>query len=419
MSRHLLRQVDHWRSAVHRLRRLDSIAAPAAWAQLESYTGIALRGRLNGTMNALQATADALHHRVRRGNVPATDLYPAVQELRKDYLRTEVTLDYFGDAINTRTESGLGTHLMALDRLAGNAMERTLRPLGYAVPPVLTYLDKGLGASILKAGLRLWDRRGVNPVAVIKVVRHNLYRPTALIHEVGHQIAYVLNWNDELKRVLRKELAPFGDRTAATWASWSSEIAADAFAFIFTGYAAIATLQDVLAGGPGLVFNFHPGNPHPIPYLRTLLGVAMCRHTFGEGPWDGLETHWRAQYPLSQAPPSLRQLLAVQDSVIARAAAIILDHPMKAFGGQSLRGFLPPGHLQPTRLLSWGAGQGAPLTWATGPAASRPLDLLAYSVYKQATESGQGEFYRREMDQWFSRLAVAQNSPHLITQYQY
>lgn len=415
MSRHLLRQVDHWRSAVHRLRRLDSIAAPAAWAQLESYTGVALRGRLNGTMNALQATADGLHHRVRRANVSAADLYPAVQELRKDYLRTEVTLDYFGDAINTRTETRLGTHLMALDRLAGKAIEGALLPLGYAVPPVLTYLDKGLGASILKAGLRLWDRRGVNPVAVIKVVRHNLYRPTALIHEAGHQIAYVLGWNDELRRVLRTGLAPFGERTAATWASWASEIAADAFAFIYTGYAAVATLQDVLSGGPGLVFNFNPGHPHPIPYLRTLLGVTMCRHTFGDGPWDSLESHWRAQYLLKLAPPRLRQWLADQEKVIPRATALILDHPMNAFGGQSLRGFLPPGHLQPTRLLSWGAGQGAPAGWASGPAGGRPLDLLAYSVYKQATQSGEGDYYRREMDRWFSRLSATHPSSPLST----
>lgn len=416
MERHLLRQIDHWRSAVHRLRELDAVAAPTAWAQLEGYTGIALRARLNGTLRALEATADGLHRQVRSGNIPPEQLYPRVQALRQDYLRTEVTLDYFGDAINTRTRPQLGNHLMALDRLAGAALTRALQPMGFTVPPVLTYLDKGLGASILKAGLRLWDRRGVNPVAVIKVVRHNLYRPTALIHEAGHQISYVLNWNDELAAVLRKELDRFGNQTAATWASWSSEIAADAFAFIFTGYAAVATLQDVLSGGPGMVFNFHPGNPHPIPYLRTLLAVAMCHHVFGEGPWRSLGEHWRSQYTLNQAPPELRKWLAAQEETLPQVAALILDYPMKAFGGQSLRAYLPPEHLQPSRLLSWGAGQGSASGWTEGPARNRPLDLLAYSVYKQATESGQGSYFRKEMDQWFSRLA-GQYSPTLSNAY--
>ena len=43
------------------------------------------------------------------------------------------------------------------DVLARLSMERVLVPLKREVPPVLTYVDKGLGASILRAGLRLWD----------------------------------------------------------------------------------------------------------------------------------------------------------------------------------------------------------------------------------------------------------------------
>mgnify|MGYP006993421107 CR=1 FL=1 len=36
-------------------------------------------------------------------------------------------------------------------------MAQLLDQLGKSTPVVLTYIDKGLGASILKAGLRLWD----------------------------------------------------------------------------------------------------------------------------------------------------------------------------------------------------------------------------------------------------------------------
>lgn len=415
MPRHLLRQIDHWRAATHRLRDLEQIAAPAAWRQLESYCGVALRARLGGTMRSLQATADGLYHRARSGNERPETLLSEVQSLRRDYLATETTLDYFGDAINTRTDARLGRHLTALDHLAGAAMRRALQPLGHLVPPTLTYLDKGLGASILKAGLRLWDRRGVNPVAVIKVVRHNLYRPTALIHEAGHQISYQLGWNAELKAVLARELADQGSRSAAVWAGWSSEIAADAFAFVFTGYAAVATLQDVLSGGPGLVFNYHPGAPHPVPYLRALLGAEMCRLTFGpDGPWNDLAAAWRTRYPLAEAPAPLARWFAAQERLLPRVARLVLSHPMRSFGGQSLGAYLPAGHLAPARLLRWGAGLGPPAAWTDDQSRERPLDLLALSVYQQVTESEQGDYYRRQLDRWFDRLATLPATNHSI-----
>src|SRR5204863_1574422 len=78
--------------------------------------------------------------------------------------------------------------------------------VGKTAPVALTYLDKGLGASILKAGLRLWDGGDACPVAVIKVTRHNLLRPTALIHEAGHQVAHICNWNAELATALARGL---------------------------------------------------------------------------------------------------------------------------------------------------------------------------------------------------------------------
>ncbi|MBK7699831.1 MAG: hypothetical protein IPJ39_14455 [Saprospiraceae bacterium] len=49
-------------------------------------------------------------------------------------------------------------------------MDDILKPLGKEVPPVFTFIDKGIGASILKAGLRLWDGK-VSPVAAIKITQ--------------------------------------------------------------------------------------------------------------------------------------------------------------------------------------------------------------------------------------------------------
>ena len=60
---------------------------------------------------------------------------------------------------------------------------------------------------------------------------------------------------------------------ADEFAGWASEIAADAFAFVHTGYAAVAALHDVVAGTPAMVVQYNLGDPHPISYLRVLLAI--------------------------------------------------------------------------------------------------------------------------------------------------
>ena len=152
----------------------------------------------------------------------------------------------------------------------------------------MTYVDKGVGASILKAGLRLWDGK-ISPVAAIKVTQHNLYRPTAIIHETGHQVAHILNWNEELSNALDNELNKSSKGCGELhMQDGASEMAADAFAFVHTGYAAVAALHDVVSGAPQAVFAYHQYDPHPISYIRVLMNIEMCRQFYGSGPWDNL-----------------------------------------------------------------------------------------------------------------------------------
>jgi hypothetical protein len=146
-------------------------------------------------------------------------------------VQIETALDLYGDALNSRTTPRLAGLLRACDALALRSPEAVLVPFRRDVPPVLTYVDKGLGASIFRTRLRLVDGGPLSAVAALKITRQNLYRPTALIHETGHQAAHVLGWNDELTRTIGHELA-------SVWSGWSSEIAADTYAFAFTGYGA-------------------------------------------------------------------------------------------------------------------------------------------------------------------------------------
>lgn len=99
--------------------------------------------------------------------------------LRHRYLQAETVLDFYGDAINTRTNSTMRALLRGYDTLAGDSMAASLGPLGIPAPPALVYLDKGLGAAVLRAGVRLWDQAHPSPAAAIKLTRHNLSYPTA------------------------------------------------------------------------------------------------------------------------------------------------------------------------------------------------------------------------------------------------
>jgi hypothetical protein len=279
------RQVAHWSAAASRLS-LDELAAPEAWRRLEQYLGLSLRAHLQGVIDRVHQSAEALTAVSRAAETPSelAELRRRLLAFRRQYLRAETTLDYFADAIATRTNVQSAALLRACDSLAYRAMAQVLDPLGSASPVVLSYIDKGLGASILKAGLRLWDAGAASPVAAIKITRHNLLRPTALIHEAGHQVAHITGWNQELALTLSQGLAPTSSELAAVWSAWASEIAADAIAFAHTGFASVAALHDVLAGETSAVFRHTPTDPHPVSYLRVLLGVETCRYFYGPGP---------------------------------------------------------------------------------------------------------------------------------------
>ena len=140
-----------------------------------------LRSHLTAVIDRLVGQAAVLTAMQRAAQSPtaAAEVRRKLLAFRHQYLRTETTLDFFADAINGRTNPRVAALLRACDTLAHRSMSQLLDQIGKTTPVALTYPDQGLGASILKAGLRLWDGGEVCPVASIKIVRHNLLRPTA------------------------------------------------------------------------------------------------------------------------------------------------------------------------------------------------------------------------------------------------
>jgi hypothetical protein len=405
----LARQVAHWVGAAARLQNLDDLASPAAWDSLERYLGLSMRQHLTKVVARLNEKARSMQAALDSAESPA-DLANARRQLlafRKFYLRAETTLDFFADAINTRTSSTMAGYLRACDTLAHKSMAQLLDQLGKQTPIVLTYLDKGLGASILKAGLRLWDGAGVNPVAAIKITRHNLYRLTALIHETGHQVAHIVGWNEELAAALKTGLAEAPNDIAAMWASWASEIAADTFAFVHTGYASVAALHDVLASEAAAVFRHTPGDPHPMSYIRVLLGVEMCRQFFGAGPWDELARAWRLQYPLQRVRGATESLLRSSLPLLPNIVNLMLRKPMRAFGGRPLVDMINPERVKPETLLALEQRLGAALYTSRHWVWTEALRLLALSGLRAATMTERSSNALKQQEEWMLKLGGA------------
>lgn len=405
---HVASQVAHWRVAAMKLEDLESFAPAAAWAGLERYLGIALRHQLREAVTRLIGDARLLQAQLdgARSDEDLERVRRRVIAFRRQYLRTETMLDFYGDALSTRTSPQLAGLLAGCDALIVRSIQRALDPLGKRCPPVLTYVDKGLGASILRAGLRLWDGGSPSAVAAVKIARHNLSRPTALIHEAGHQVGHMTDFNAELAALLAEQLEARPSEISAAWSSWASEIAADAFAFVIAGYGSVAALRDVVAGEHDAVFRHLIGDPHPIAYLRVLLGVEMCRAHFGRGPWDGLAEFWVRAHPAHGAPAAVRALVEGSLQVLPRVAELALTQPVRAFGGRALAALIDPAAVRPQTLETLEREAGAALYTSSHWLREECLRLLALGSLRTATEPHRSVELAALQQEWMVRLGT-------------
>lgn len=406
MDRQIGRQVAHWTMAASRLSNLDDLASPQAWQELEDYLGLVLRENLTEAVSAIQHQARTLQDQLHLAST-VEDMKAVARNMfrfRKSYLRTETLLDFYADAINTRTNPAISSLLRACDMLSRRSMADLLNPLERQTPPVLTYIDKGVGASILKAGLRLWDGTTESSVAAIKIVRHNVYRPTSLIHEAGHQVAHILGWNEELAASLREGLAQHSHEIADLWSSWASEVAADAFAFAHTGYAAVAGLHDVVASGSSYVFRYIPVDPHPISYIRVLLGTTLCQRFYGTGPWENLALFLQRSYPLSAASSTVQSLLKGSIPILPYVAEIVLLKPMRAFRGRSLADIINPERASPRRLFELEKKAGPALYTSSHWISNEAVRLLGLTGFRAATEPDSALEVLQQQREWMAIL---------------
>ncbi|WP_019925663.1 hypothetical protein [Nocardia sp. BMG111209] len=394
-------EVRHWRRAAVALGDLEVAAAPAAWLELESYLGRGVRAVLTGQVERLTAQADRTLAALRAANRPA-ELGPVradILVLRRRYLLAESVVDFYGHAVNTRTNPRIAAVLRGLDTLAVASMDQVLRPLGIDTPPVLTYLHKGPGASILRAGARLWDA-SISPAAAIKITRHNLWQPTSLVHETGHQVAHLTKWVPELAAALEAALTRRSPLAAEVWRSWAGEVAADVYAFCLLGFAPVPALATVVDGPPPMVFRMLPGDPHPVAALRIQLNVALCRSWFGPGPWDALGARWMRRTPPDVAPPEVAALIRASMPLLPIITDVCTRLPMAAFADKPLSALADPRRVAPAELARLAERAGAALYTSSYLQRTEPMRILALTVLRGLESTTASS----DMEPWLHRI---------------
>ncbi|MDD1649176.1 MAG: hypothetical protein LUO80_02115 [Methylococcaceae bacterium] len=293
--------------------------------------------------------------------------------------------DLFNDVITQRSENETGVWLSGLDVVSADALHL---PGGYyQAPPVLCYLDRGIGAAIRRARTRL-PGGAENPVAVIRVPRERMIGhgiASSLIHEVGHQAAALLDLVNSLRPVLRGLQAGAGPTTIAwqIWERWISEIVADFWSVARVGIASTLGLMGVVGLPRPFVFRIDVNDPHPAPWIRVKLSCALGRALYPHPQWDRVEALWEAYYPLAGLDRERAELLTRLQTHIPGFVSLLVNHRPKPLRGRSLVEVMNVEERQPARLQALFRG------WRRNPDRMyRAPPSLVFAVLGQARADG-------------------------------
>jgi len=259
--------------------------------------------------------------------------------------------DLFNDVVSQRSEHESGVWLRGLDVLATDALALPDAP--FDVPPLMCYLDRGIGAAIRRARTRL-PGGGESPVAIIRIPRERMVGSgigASLVHEVGHQGNALLGLTASLRAAMRRH--PLAGATA--WRlleRWIDEIASDFWACARLGISATTGLMTVVSLPRPFVFRLTADDPHPVPWIRVLLSCALGQVLHPHPQWTGLRGMWLECYPPDDLPPARRALLDALVGALPAFAAWLAGHRVAAAGHRPLGELLQVAQRQPARLAT-------------------------------------------------------------------
>jgi hypothetical protein len=117
-----------------------------------------------------------------------------------------------------------------------------------------------------------------------------------------------------------------------------------------------------VVGDAETILHWPIGDPHPIGWLRTVLGCALARRCFGEdGPWVSLQRSMETRFPITAADATLQPLLARSMDAMPRIAEACLAAGVPALNGRPMTDVLEPARVSPAALSELERTAGAAL----------------------------------------------------------
>lgn len=337
---------------------------------------------------------------------------PEVAQRRFTFLRLRFNavltqLDLFSDVITQRSESDNGVWMSGLDVVSADALAL---PGYYRAPPVICYLDRGVGAAIRRARTRL-PGGGENPVAIVRVPRERMVGSgiaSSLIHEVGHQASALLGLVPSMQAVLKEEQGQRGDpQVWELFERWISEILADFWSVARVGVVSTLGLIGVVSLPRPFVFRLSLEDPHPLPWIRVKLSCAIGNILYPHPQWRRIERLWESFYPLEPLDEERRDLIDRIEAAIPEFVALLVGHRPESLRGKSLGGVMDINARQPQRLAAVFAD------WTRTPARMyRAPPCLAFAVLGQGKADGklspedEGQLLAKLLNHWAMRSTL-------------
>lgn len=329
---------------IHRLRLVKPFALQETMVPAAQPRGDTLRRidqhLLNGR-STLLASAQEFRRWLRSRQAEhsrSESIYRRYVFLRLQLTAALTQFDLFADAITQRSEAETGVLLSGLETLARDALAIPQAP--YTSPPLLCYLDRGIGAAIRRARTRL-PGGGENPVAIIRVPRERMVGlgiASSLVHEAGHQGAALLDMVATLRLGMEPMLAsaPPEFNPWHAWYRWISEIVADLWSVSRVGMASSLGLINVVSLPRAFVFRANTDDPHPTPWIRVLLSVEIGSRLYPDPGWRRLARLWHLSYPSNRPDIGDRHALALSERHVPLFVDWLMRQRLPAAGGRDI-----------------------------------------------------------------------------------
>ncbi|MBI5021989.1 MAG: hypothetical protein HZB59_11190 [Ignavibacteriales bacterium] len=318
-------------------------------------------------------------------NAPAEEAQRRFCTLKLSFNNVLTHFDIFADVISQRSEHGTGVWIAGLDNLATDALQ--LPGNFFKPPPVVCYVDRGIGAAIRRVKTRL-PGGSENPVAIIRVPRERLVGygiASSLVHEVGHQASALLDLVNSIKPELQERQLRAGPEKFAwmLFERWISEILADFWSVAKVGITASMGLIGVVSLPRVFVFRLDTEDPHPMPFLRVMISCAIGQAMYPHPQWTQLAALWSAMYPFSGLEQDKIKIIKTIQAQIPDLVKILLNHCPKTLMGHSLRSIMEVEQRRPEKLMYYF------YSWKSMPHRMREVSpTLAFAVIGQARTSG-------------------------------